>query len=171
MTLSDKYSAYLPYKVRCVYGNTKGILISVSESHSDDYTQIELTNPRCLFTITKGKLILKPLDTIDWAKCRQEMSIYIDTYWEKFIGYDNLTCSDLGNAPYLLVQWLLKNHYDVFEMIELGEAIEKKPKLPDTETLLNIALNKALVSKNKITNPDSNKIAQFIIDLLNQYEQ
>ena len=169
MTLSDKYSAYLPYKVIC----TSGLLRSHLEEilNRENFANIKIRGVSVTFPITDSKLVLKPLDTIDWVRCCKEIGTDMNDYWERFIGRFDLTSLDLENAPYLLVQWLLKNHYDVFGMIALEEAIEKKPKLPDTETLLNIALNKALVGKDRITNPDSNKIAQFIIDLLNQYEQ
>lgn len=38
---------------------------------------------------------------------------------------------------------------------------------PSIEVVLNDALNKALVGKNRIKNPNSNKIAEFVIKYLN----
>ena len=109
MTDIEIFSAYLPYEVKCKYKHNNHVKILYA---FDDFYYMQL--------------ILKPLDTIDWVKCESDMGDCFTDNMSRFIqGYLPERGLHILDAPYLLVQWLIKNHYDVFGAIEKEIAISE----------------------------------------------
>ena len=120
MTNVEIFSAYLPYKVLCTNCNITRTLQGI-DVLGYSWMEDRITSGR----IVDIKLILKPLDTIDWSKCEEYFG---DTFTEgmsQFVSDYQLGYQHFLDAPYLLVQWLIKNHYDVFGAIEKGIAISE----------------------------------------------
>ena len=119
MTNVEIFSAYLPYKVLCTNCNITRALQGI-DVLGYSWVEDRITSGR----IVDVKLILKPLDTIDWVKCESDMGDYFTDSMSRFIQeYLPERGLHILDAPYLLVQWLIKNHYDVFGAIEKGIAI------------------------------------------------
>lgn len=106
-------SPYLPYKL---------ILMS-------NCGEVELTTSNiesCLDNSLKRKPILKPLS--DLTKDNEVTTEFQLIFKENDDIIDYL-CEEKGdvskkNIPYQLAEWLFKNHFDVFGLIEKGLAID-----------------------------------------------
>ena len=120
MTNVEIFSAYLPYKVLCTNCNITRALQGI-DALGYSWMEDRITSGR----IVDVKLILKPLDTIDWSECESDMGDYFTDGMFIFVNDYQLGYQQLLDAPYLLVQWLIKNHYDVFGAIEKGIAISE----------------------------------------------
>ena len=120
MTNVEIFSAYLPYKVLCTNCNTTRALQGI-DALGYSWMEDRITSGR----IVDVKLILKPLNTIDWNKCESDMGDYLTEEMDRFIDGYRVKWFHILDAPYLLVQWLIKNHYDVFGAIEKGIAISE----------------------------------------------
>ena len=132
MTTLEKLSAYLPYQLMCwVDKNKKARMDSVYADGTCTFHEL-VESEKGFKYITP---MLKPIREAD-SYLRDEFSKYfrseecdneaIDLFcYEKLGKVKLLSELDLlKKLPYDSIQWLLKNHYDVFGMIEAGEAIE-----------------------------------------------
>lgn len=121
MTNVEIFSAYLPYKVLCKSNNITRELQGIDILGFCWVSDLLFSS-----RMDEIKLILKPLNTIDWIKCELDMGDYFTDNMSRFIqGYLPERGLHILDAPYLLVQWLIKNHYDVFGAIEKGIAISE----------------------------------------------
>ena len=121
----EYFAAYLPYGVR----------LSTSVFHNELYP---LTIEEGLFwnrgmTIqdsvnNNAKLILKPLHEVDLQDFVDENQFKMSDALYQYISAfdDDVSNQDVivMSAPYIIFQWLLKNHYDVFGLIEKGIAVD-----------------------------------------------
>ena len=120
MTDVEIFSAYLPYKVLCKSNNITRELQGIDILGFCWVSDLLFSS-----RMDEIKLILKPLDTIDWNKCESDMEDYFTDDMFIFVNDYPLGFQQLLYAPYLLIQWLIKNHYDVFGAIEKGIAISE----------------------------------------------
>lgn len=120
MTSIEIFNAYVPYEVICKVSSEEATLYYVGV-----YKQIDTSSCIPIWDLSEVKLILKPLNTIDWSKCESDMGNYLTEEMERFIDGYKVKWFHILDAPYLLVQWLIKNHYDVFGAIEKGIAISE----------------------------------------------
>ena len=120
MTNVEIFSAYLPYKVLCTNCNITRTLQGI-DVLGYSWMEDRITSGR----IVDVKLILKPLDTIDWLQCSKDLGEFLTEPMSEFIYNTKQSTFHILDAPYLLVQWLIKNHYDVFGAIEKGIAISE----------------------------------------------
>ena len=124
MTNVEIFSAYLPYEVKCRFNYEDYKLYSTC---NDEEHPVVICNNKdeALPAIWQVKLILKPLDTIDWSKCEEYFGDTFTIGMSQFVSDYQLGYQHILDAPYLLVQWFIKNHYDVFGAIEKGIAISE----------------------------------------------
>ena len=124
MTNIEIFSAYLPYEVKCRFNYEDYKLYSTC---NDEEHPVVICNNKgeALPAIWQVKLILKPLDVIDWHKVEKGMGEFLTGDMIEFIWNTERSSFHILDAPYLLVQWLIKNHYDVFGAIEKGIAISE----------------------------------------------
>lgn len=124
MTNVEIFSTYLPYEIKCRFNYEDYKLYSTC---NDEEHPVVICNNKdeALPAIWQVKLILKPLSTIDWNKCESDVGDYLTEEMERFIDGYRVKWFHILDAPYLLVQWLIKNHYDVFGAIEKGIAISE----------------------------------------------
>ena len=120
MTNVEIFSAYLPYKVLCKSNNITRELQGV-DILGFCWVSDLISSSR----IVDVKLILKPLDTINWLQCSKDLGEFLTEPMSEFIYNTKQSTFHILDAPYLLVQWLIKNHYDVFGAIEKGIAISE----------------------------------------------
>ena len=125
MSKLEQLSAYLPYELVClVDGKHKAKMNSV---YSDGTcTFCELVESEKGFKSIKP--ILKPLKDIDWQTFINENHRLMSDAIHDFIDY---FVSDAANydaailsAPYPVFKWCLKNHFDVFSLLDSGEAVQ-----------------------------------------------
>lgn len=124
MTKLEQFASYLPYGINCL----------VDEKHIVRMDSV-YSNGTCTFCnlieSEKGfkniKLILKPLQDIDWQAFINDNHRLMSDAIHDFIDY---FVSDAANydvailqAPYIVFQWCLKNHYDVYSLLDSGEAV------------------------------------------------
>ena len=124
MTDIEIFSAYLPYEVKCRFNYEDYKLYSTC---NDEEHPVVICNNKdeALPAIWQVKLILKPLNTIDWHKTEHDIGEFLTGDMIEFIWNTERSSFNILDAPYLLVQWLIKNHYDVFGAIEKGIAISE----------------------------------------------
>jgi hypothetical protein len=130
MKLQLKHLApYLPYglKIKLQVGDV--LEMSASAQCYNEIGIITLTindNPfhkpllRPLPQLTEAKLIHAGFEShIDWLTNERE-------HWIKTYGYEGM----INKVPYIYVTWLLKNHYDIFNLIDnnLAIAIHDEPQ-------------------------------------------
>lgn len=130
MSKLEQLAAYLPYKLMClVDGKYKVKLNSVYSDGSCTFCDL-IESEKGFKTI---KPILKPIDDAD-SFIRTQFTLYtrdkqcdneaVDLFcYEKLRTDDLLSVLNLKMLPYDSIQWLLKNHYDVFDMLKSGDAI------------------------------------------------
>jgi len=127
---------YLPYglKVRLPFKNEKTCRSYVIGTVGGIYSDGSIV---CYDTVNATpnwfKPILKPISEADteirtqfqnFHFCKQHDKEVIDLFCEEKIG-DIELIQDLKieNLPYDSVQWLLSHHYDVFGLLESGDAV------------------------------------------------
>lgn len=133
MTLIEKLAPYLPYGLSLFRNKETYILKGVFISRKGD-TMLE-----CLNDCVPGprlaelyKPILKPMSDLLESDLPYLMNDHSTDYFADTDNYIKVMEYIDGNIfhhyteflPYGLINWLLKNHYDVFGMIESGEAID-----------------------------------------------
>lgn len=115
-------SAYLPYKLMCL---VDGIHISRLTAVYEDGSCVFYD----LVESSKGfksiKPVLKPMSDIDW-KNFIDLGYLLPDSSLKFIDCFNENNNNKGHLmdiPLPLLRWCLKYHFDVFGLIESGEAV------------------------------------------------
>lgn len=116
----EHLSPYLPYSVKAIFKEKSGSKKKVTGTISCVYSDSTIC---CYDTVNSSpdefKLLLKPLSALD-EKALSEMNMdmgdqmIIEEIRDKRMGY--------WSASYDTIQILLKNHYDVFGLIEQGFA-------------------------------------------------
>lgn len=120
----DKVAPYLPYGVKIINEKWQHVILEVEhlETSKDG-------NFRYWF-----RPYLRPLselvkDEPDGESLLDELRFSSELNWCD--AYDEfLNCFDIDNpeymstAPYEIVIWLLKNHFDIFDLIDKGLAID-----------------------------------------------
>ena len=125
MITLQEISSFLPYEP----------LFSVKYVDSDTYTSVpvKLTIDRFALyyqdkSVTNFWLYLRPLSEIDWQKFinenHLEMCDVIHDFIDYFIDRKAEEFDKIKYAPFIIIQWLLKEHYDIFRLIERGDAID-----------------------------------------------
>ena len=124
----EHLAPYLPYSVKYIhrYSTKKEVFSSL-----DNTNIIEFTKAGCNHSI-----LLKPLKDLS-EKVENEFLKYSEARWafydQKIIDlfcYESikteakLTDIDLTTLPYKCVEYLFRNHYDFFGLIEKGLAID-----------------------------------------------
>ena len=126
MTNVEIFSAYLPYEIKCVYKKQVEYLHTMDMfGNCESVVDLQGSYSSRPIFIEDVKLILKPLDTIDWLQCSKNLGEFLTEPMSEFIYNTKQSTFHILDAPYLLVQWLIKNHYDVFGAIEKGIAISE----------------------------------------------
>lgn len=123
MTDLEIYSAYLPYEVKIEYKiakKDKTIFVL------DIYTIGEFPTDQC-------KLILRPLESItdnEYHQLRIDCNLLdeyrMPTTHDLYYRLKNKLEADIFIFDYRIINWLIKNHFDVFGLIEQGKAINIK---------------------------------------------
>jgi hypothetical protein len=122
----EQLSAYFPYKVKAKFKivnvtNCRSYVIGTVGEIADNG---KIT---CYDTVNscpdKFKLLLRPMSALDdkalsEINCDLTDQITIRDIRDKQVGY--------WSAPYEVIQILIKNHYDVFNLLEQGLAEELK---------------------------------------------
>lgn len=110
-------AGYLPYDLKIANKSTTGEILSTY------IVEIENINDRGILNVLHGVNqfpILKPLSTLTKIELRQAgFDSHID-----FLTHENKGVEWTLRAPFKMIQYLFKNHYDVYFIIEQGLAIE-----------------------------------------------
>lgn len=126
----EQISAYLPYKLTCLVDDKfKAQLNSVYSDGSCTFCDL-IESDKGFSSI---KPILKSISDAD-TLIRTEFYRYesnkefdkniIDLFCFEFIGTEELLSEiELSNLPYKSMQWLLSNHFDVFGLLDSGDAV------------------------------------------------
>lgn len=132
----EHLAPYLPYglKVRLPYENVKTCRKYVIGTVGAIYSDGSIV---CHDTVNASpdrfKPILKPISEADteirthfslFFCCKQHDKQVIDLFCEEKIGeIELLQYLKIQELPYDSVQWLLSHHYDVFGLLESGDAV------------------------------------------------
>lgn len=126
MTNVEIFSAYLPYEIKCIYKKQVEYLHTMDMfGNCESVVDLQGSYSSRPIFIEDVKLILKPLNTIDVCKVEDDMCRLLTGDMIEFIWSTERPSFNILDAPYLLVQWLIKNHYDVFGSIEKGIAVSE----------------------------------------------
>ncbi len=132
MTKLEQFAMYLPYGVEClVDGKHTAVLNALYEDGTCCF--FDLVESDKGFYLVQLKLI--PLEKADeyihneFVKLRDGEGYdaeVIDLFcFENMKTYEDLVDLDLNKIPHNSFMWLVKNHYDVYNMIEEGTAVAK----------------------------------------------
>lgn len=131
MTTLEKLSAYLPYQLMCwVDKNKKARMDSVYADGTCTFHELVESEKGFKYITPMLKPIREADKYIQKEFLKHDKGLWCDENCinlfckSKLRTSEELSELDLSKLPYDSIQWLLKNHYDVFGMIEAGEAIE-----------------------------------------------
>lgn len=124
MTKLEQLASYLPYGLNCLVDEKHRV--KMNSVYSDGTcTFYDLIESEKGFTSIKP--ILKPLKDIDWQAFINDNHRLMSDAIHDFIDY---FVSDAANydaailsAPYPVFKWCLENHYDVYSLLDSGEAV------------------------------------------------
>lgn len=122
----EHLSAYLPYDLRLIIPKSGQIINMQSAIVQDNSLCVVNKSGLWDFSIYNFKPILKRLDLNDILDFVARGGHDSDGFFKWFDGsYMNVSAPifDIEVLPYGCVQWLLKNHYDVFGLIEAVLAV------------------------------------------------
>ena len=110
---------YLPYSVKIEHPTIMNGKRKISELYSIKEFHIEIQH-RMYVEISQCKLILKPIS---------DLSLLVVEEFEKYDGKRNgvdeiIENIELKSLPYECIEFMFKNHYDFFRLIEKGLAID-----------------------------------------------
>ena len=124
MSKLEQLAAYLPYQLMCMVDGKKAKMDSVYYDGTCTFCSLV----ECEKDFKSIKPILKPLKDIDWQTFINENHRLMSDAIHDFIDY---FVSDAANydaailsAPYPVLKWCLENHYDVFSLLDIGEAVQ-----------------------------------------------
>jgi len=127
----QQLASYLPYNLMCL----------VDEKHKAQLDAVYSNATCCFHNLVESdqgflsvKPMLKPLIDAD-SYIRTQFYLYhqnkpcardvIDLFDVDFIHTNELVSElDVLDLPFKSVQWLLKNHYDVYGLLDKGEAVQ-----------------------------------------------
>jgi hypothetical protein len=136
MKLELKHLApYLPYKLKCLYTHTNKIgtisnIYTIGEGYNDDDLKLSIDYSEGEH-IWMFKPILRPLSEFEYdhiVQIKEHLGIgqwcdYYDTYFDAW--FDDIANIDklVLQCPYEIMQFFLKCHFDIFNLIPQGLAI------------------------------------------------
>lgn len=136
--LGIKYLAsYLPYNLKIKYRDYTGILLRVWQDGLNLHvnckngigTFINSKYPREFYPILKPisdleRLIQNEFSKLDDFNASDYTSEIIELFCFENIGFEEeLSAYDLSKLPYECVEFMFKNHYDFFGLIDKGLAV------------------------------------------------
>ncbi len=132
----NEIAPYIPYKTECIYTGTNerkrivgADIYSIKLQNLDENFFVLST----VFDYKEIKPILRPLsDLIPFIKERygmlehQDITGYFDADFleEHSLEIDDIENTEVNHIPYGTLQVLLKHHFDIFELIDKGLAID-----------------------------------------------
>ena len=137
MKLELKHLApYLPYKLKCLYTHTNKIgtisnIYTIGEGYNDDDLKLSIDYSEGEH-IWMFKPILRPLSEFEYdhiVQIKEHLRIgqwcdYYDTYFDAW--FDDIANIDklVLQCPYEIMQFFLECHFDIFNLIPQGLAID-----------------------------------------------
>lgn len=126
-TKLEQLAFYLPYELLCIVDGKSAILNSVYSDGTCSFSGLVESSQG----FKNIEPVLKPLAVAD-AYIYAEYVKYVEgkKYDEKlksvflsgYIGSDSITLESIEKLPFNCILWLLKENYDIFGMIDRGEA-------------------------------------------------
>lgn len=126
-------SAYLPYEVR-VGVESKLYPSPMITGLVRDTVYCNYYGSHLSFQIDKVKPILHPLSSLledsEIDRMQDDLHGEMSDAIRNWISYFNSDVENIDNAilcaPYPIIRWALKNHYDIYSLITSGLAVRKE---------------------------------------------